>query len=171
MDGSPKVAPAGAAPVDPSGREVRPGGVGGQAQSEPQTELQPRRRPRLPGRRQVRVGLRLSEAEAAVLQAGAARSGMTLAGYAAAAALASAGRTRRPRAVPQATVASRQMLAGLVAARLELTRIGLNLNQAVRVANSTGRVPAELLGLLGQVEQAVRAVDDRTAGVVGQGMA
>ncbi len=171
MDGSPKVAPAGAASVDPSGREVRPSGVGGQAQSEPQTELQPRRRPRLPGRRQVRVGLRLSKGEAAVLQAEAARSGMTLAGYAAAAALASAGRTRRPRAVPQATVATRQALAGLVAARLELTRVGSNLNQAVRVANSTGRVPAELLGLLGQVEQAVRAVDDRTAGVVGQGMA
>ncbi len=171
MDGSPKVAPAGAASAAPSGREVRPGGVGGQAQSEPQTELQPRRRPRLPGRRQVRVGLRLSKAEAAVLQAEAARSGMTLAGYAAAAALASAGRTRRPRAVPQATVATRQALAGLVAARLELTRVGSNLNQAVRVANSTGRVPAELLGLLGQVEQAVRAVDDRTAGVLGQGMA
>jgi len=168
MDGSPKVAPAGAASVDPSGREVRPGGVGGQAQSEPD-EPQPRRRPRLPGRRQVRVGLRLSEAEAAVLQAGAARSGMTLAGYAAAAALASAGRTRRPRTVPQATVASRQMLAGLVAARLELTRVGSNLNQAVRVANTTGRVPAELFVLLGQVEQAVRAVDDRTAGVLGQG--
>ncbi len=171
MGGSPKVAPAGAASAAPSGREVRPGGVGGQAQSEPQTELQPRRRPRLPGRRQVRVGLRLSKAEAAVLQAEAARSGMTLAGYAAAAALASAGRTRRPRAVPQATVATRQALAGLVAARLELTRVGSNLNQAVRVANSTGRVPAELLGLLGQVEQAVRAVDDRTAGVLGQGMA
>ncbi len=171
MVGSPKVAPAGAASGDPSGREVRPCGVGGHDQSEPQTELQPRRRPRLPGRRQVRVGLRLSEAEAAVLQAGAARSGMTLAGYAAAAALASAGRTRRPRAVPQATVASRQMLAGLVAARLELTRVGSNLNQAVRVANSTGRVPAELLGLLGRVEQAVRAVDDRTAGVLGQGQA
>ncbi len=170
MDGSPKVAPAGAASVDPSGREVRPSGVGGQAQSEPD-EPQPRRRPRLPGRRQVRVGLRLSKAEAAVLQAEAARSGMTLAGYAAAAALASAGRTRRPRTVPQATVATRQMLAGLVAARLELTRIGSNLNQAVRVANSTGRVPAELLELLGQVEQAVRAVDDRTAGVVGQGQA
>ncbi len=170
MDGSPKVAPAGAASVDPSGREVRPSGVGGHDQSEPD-EPQPRRRPRLPGRRQVRVGLRLSEAEAAVLQAGAARSGMTLAGYAAAAALASAGRTRRPRAVPPATVATRQALAGLVAARLELTRVGSNLNQAVRVANSTGRVPAELLGLLGQVEQAVRAVDDRTAGVMGQGMA
>jgi len=171
MGGSPKVAPAGAASADPSGREVRPGGVGGHDQSEPQTELQPRRRPRLPGRRQVRVGLRLSEAEAAVLQAEAARSGMTLAGYAAAAALASAGRTRRPRAVPQATVATRQALAGLVAARLELTRVGSNLNQAVRVANTTGWVPAELLGLLGQVERAVRAVDDRTAGVVGKGMA
>ena len=170
MDGSPKVAPAGAASVDPSGREVRPGGVGGHDQSEPD-EPQPRRRPRLPGRRQVRVGLRHSEAEAAVLQAEAARSGMTLAGYAAAAALASAGRTRRPRTVPQATVASRQMLAGLVAARLELTRVGSNLNQAVRVANTTGRVPAELLGLRGQVEQAVRAVDDRTAGVLGQGQA
>jgi len=172
MVGSPKVAPAGAASAAPSGLEVRPGGVGGQAQSEPQTEPQtepqPRRRPRLPGRRQVRVGLRLSEAEAAVLQAGAARSGMTVAGYAAAAALASAGRTRRPRTVPQATVTTRQTLAGLVAARLELTRVGSNLNQAVRIANSTGRVPAELLALLGQVEQAVRAVDDRTAGVLGQ---
>jgi len=41
----------------------------------------------------------------------------------------------------------------------------------VRVANSTGRVPAELLGLLGRVDAAVRAVDDRTAGVLGQGMA
>ena len=177
MDGPPKAAPAVAASDAPSGQEVRPGGVGGQAETEPQTEpqtelqeeLQPRRRPRLPGRRQVRVGLRLSEAEAAVLQAGAARSGMTLAGYAAAAALASAGRTRRPRTVPQATVATRQALAGLVAARLELARVGSNLNQAVRVANSTGRVPAELLELLGQVDAAIRAVDDRTAGVVGQG--
>ncbi len=177
MEGSPKAAPAGAASPAPSGREVRPGGVGGQAQDEPQTvpqdelqtEPQPRRRPRLDGQRRVRVDLRLSEAEAAMLRAGAARSGMTLAGYAAAAALASAGRTRRPRAVPQATVATRQALAGLVAARLELARIGSNLNQAVRVANSTGRVPAELLGLLGWVDQAVRAVDDRTAGVLGQG--
>ncbi len=39
----------------------------------------------------------------------------------------------------------------------------------MRVANTTGRVPAELFELLGQVEQAVRAVDDRTAGVLGQG--
>jgi len=177
MDGLPKAAPAAAASPGPSGMEVRPGGVGGQAQTEPQdepqTELQdepqPRRRPRLHGRRQVRVDLRLSEVEAAVLRAGAARSGMTMAGYAAAAALASAGRTRRPRTVPQATVATRQALAGLVAARLELARVGSNLNQAVRVANSTGRVPGELLELLGRVDAAVRAVDDRTAGVVGQG--
>jgi len=172
MDGPPKAAPAGAASPGPSGQELRPGGVGGQAQSEPQDELQdelqPRRRPRLTGQRQVRVDLRLSEAEAAALRTGAARSGMTLAGYAAAAALASAGRTRRPRAVPQATVATRQALAGLVAARLELARVGSNLNQAVKVANSTGRVPAELLELLDQVDAAVRAVDDRTAGVVGQ---
>jgi len=173
MDGPPKPAPAGAASDGPSGQEVRPGGVGGQDQTKPQTELQtepqPRRRPRLDGRRQVRVDLRLSEAEAGVLRTGAARSGMTLAGYAAAAALASAGRTRRPRAVPQATVATRQALAGLVAARLELARVGSNLNQAVRVANSTGRVPAELLELLSRVDAAVRAVDDRTAGVAGQG--
>jgi len=169
MAGPPKAAPAGAASPGPSGMEVRPGGVGGQTQSEPQDELQPRRRPRGQGQRQVRVDLRLSEAEAGVLRTGAARSGMTLAGYAAAAALASAGRTRRPRAVPQAAVATRQALAGLVAARLELARVGSNLNQAVRVANSTGRVPAELLELLSQVDAAVRAVDDRTAGVVGQG--
>jgi len=181
MDGLPKVAPAGPAFGTPDAQEVRPGGVGGQAQTapqdepqtgpqdEPETEPQPRRRPRGQGRRQVRVALRLSEAEAGVLRAGAARSGMTLAGYAAAAALASAGRTRRPRAVPQATIATRQALAGLVAARLELTRVGSNLNQAVRVANSTGRVPAELLGLLGRVDAAVRAVDDRTTGVLGQG--
>ncbi len=173
MDGPPKAAPAGPASGATSGREVRPGGVGGQAQTasqeEPQTELQPRRRPRLAGRRQVRVDLRLSEAEAAVLRAGAARSGMTLAGYAAAAALASAGRTRRPRAVPQATAATRQALAGLVAARLELARVGSNLNQAVRVANSIGRVPAELLEQLGQVDAAIRSVDDRTAAVVRQG--
>lgn len=173
MDGPPKAAPAGHASAGPSGQEVRPGGVGGQPQTEPQdephTEPQPRRRPRGQGRRQVRVDLRLSEAEAAMLRAGAARSGMTLAGYAAAAALASAGRTRRPRAVPQATVATRQALAGLVAARLELARVGSNLNQAVKVANSTGRIPAELLELLSEVDAAVRAVDDRTAGVVGQG--
>jgi len=119
------------------------------------------------GQRQVRVGLRLSQDEAEELQQAADRTGLTLSGYAAAAALAAATRTAAPRAVPAADRRTRELLGALVAGRFELAKVGNNLNQIARAANIDGTVlPAQLRDVLARVEAGVRLLDDRTVRLV-----
>jgi len=171
MQRSPKPAPVGAGPgaVAAGGQgAVRPGGVGGTTRAG--TAAGRRRGPRVVGQRQVRVGLRLSQDEADELQQAAERTGLTLSGYAAAAALAAASRTAAPRAVPAADRHKRELLGALVAGRFELAKVGNNLNQIARAANIDGTVlPAQLRDVLARVEAGVRLLDDRTVRLVDSG--
>jgi len=172
MQRSPKPAPVGAGPgaVAAAGQgAVRPGGVGGTARAGTAAGRR-RRGPRVVGQRQVRVGLRLSQGEAAELQQAADRTGLTLSGYAAAAALAAATRTAAPRAVPAADRRTRELLGALVAGRFELAKVGNNLNQIARAANIDGAVlPAQLREVLARVEAGVRLLDARTVRLVDGG--
>lgn len=182
MVGRPKAAPAGAATgAQPGvGVGVRPCGVGGQAEPDgPSTATSAaasaaatsavlgRRRARGDGHRTVRVDLRLNADEAGALQQAAERTGMTRAGYAAAAALAAAGGLRAPRALLAADVRNSELLGALVAARFELAKVGVNLNQLARSANIDGTVlPEQLRGVLARVDAGVRLLDARTVQVV-----
>lgn len=179
MVGRPKAAPAGAAAgAQPGvGVGVRPCGVGGQAEPDgPSTAAAAaatnsavlgRRRARGDGHRTVRVDLRLNAGEAGALQQAAERTGMTRAGYAAAAALAAAGGLRAPRALLAAEVRNSELLGALVAARFELAKVGVNLNQLARSANIDGTVlPEQLRGVLGRVDAGVRLLDARTVQAV-----
>ncbi len=172
MQRSPKPAPvgAGSGAVAAGGRgAVRPGGVGGTARAGTAAGRR-RRGPRVVGQRQVRVGLRLSQDEAEELQQAADRTGLTLSGYAAAAALAVASRTAAPRAVPAADRQTRELLGALVAGRFELAKVGNNLNQIARAANFDGAVlPAQLREVLARVEAGVRLLDARTVWLVNGG--
>jgi len=181
MVGRPKAAPAGAATgAQPGvGVGVRPCGVGGQAEPDgPSTATATssaasnsaalgRRRARGDGHRTVRVDLRLNADEAGALQQAAERTGMTRAGYAAAAALAAAGGIRAPRALLAADVRNSELLGALVAARFELAKVGVNLNQLARSANIDGTVlPEQLRGVLARVDAGVRLLDARTVQAV-----
>lgn len=172
MQRSPKPAPVGAgAGAVAAGilGAVRPGGVGGTARASAAAGRR-RRGPRVVGQRQVRVGLRLSQDEAEELQQAADRTGLTLSGYAAAAALAAATRTAAPRAVPAADRHERELLGALVAGRFELAKVGNNLNQIARAANIDGAVlPAQLRDVLARVEAGVRLLDARTVRLVDSG--
>jgi len=178
MVGRPKAAPAGAARgAQPGvGVGVRPCGVGGQAEPDgPSTATSAattsavlgRRRARGDGHRTVRVDLRLNADEAGALQQAAERTGMTRAGYAAAAALAAAGGIRAPRALLAAEVRNSELLGALVAARFELAKVGVNLNQLARAANIDGTVlPEQLSEVLARVDAGVRLLDARTVQAV-----
>lgn len=180
MVGRPKAAPAGAATgAQPGvGVGVRPCGVGGQAEPDgPSTATSAaaattsaalgRRRARGDGHRTVRVDLRLNADEAGALQQAAERTGMTRAGYAAAAALAAAGGIRAPRALLAAEVRNSELLGALVAARFELAKVGVNLNQLARSANIDGTVlPEQLREVLARVDAGVRLLDARTVQAV-----
>jgi len=162
MFGSPEPSPTGDSPDAPAGamESVRPGGVGGTARGRP--------RARAAQRRQVRVGLRLGAREAEDLAAAADRAGMTAAGYAAAAALAAAASMPPPRARPAPNQTARPVLHELIVARLELVRVGTNLNQIARAVNeSGGQVPPMLDRVLVQLDASIRQVDDRTMQVMG----
>lgn len=113
----------------------------------------------------MRVDARFSEAEAAELRAAAARAGLTLTGYVAAAGLAGARQAPPPKVLPARLVATQGLLGVLVGVRLELRRIGSNLNQLTRAANATGVVPEGVHGVLARVDAAVRAIDDRSVDV------
>ncbi len=182
MVGRPKAAPVGdATGAQPGvGVRVRPCGVGGQAEPDgPSTATATsaaaatssaalgRRRARGDGHRTVRVDLRLNADEAGALQQAAERTGMTRAGYAAAAPLAAAGGIRAPRALLAADVRNSELLGALVAARFELAKVGVNLNQLARSANIDGTVlPEQLREVLARVDAGVRLLDARTVQAV-----
>jgi len=173
MVGTPNAAPAGAG-VDAhlgAGEPVRPCGVGGQA--EPVGPVAGargpgRRRARGEGHRTVRVDLRLNQQEAAALRDAAGRTGLTRAGYCAAAALAAAGCTAPPRALPVEDEQNRELLGALVATRFELARVGTNLNQLARSANIDGTVlPGQLHDVLVRVDAGIRRLDVMTLVALG----
>jgi hypothetical protein len=86
-----------------------------------------------------RLMLRNNNAEYAADCSAAARTGLTPTGYAAMAALAAATEAAPPLAEPL-----RQALAELMAARTQVRRFGVNVNQAVRELNATGTAPTWL---------------------------
>lgn len=168
MLGQPKPDPAG--PGSGSQAEGRPGAVEGEQgeQGGSYGGPQPHRRgPRHEGQRRSRVTVRLSPAEAQALRQAARTAGLTLAGYTAQVALAAAAGMPGPRPAgsPRQREA-RAALAELVRSRTELRSVGTNLNQAVKVANTTGSVPPDLLRLLAAVDIAVRHVDAATVAVL-----
>ncbi len=107
-----------------------------------------------PGRgRQVKV--RLDEEEYAVVELAAGRAGLTPAGWVGATALAAARGE-----VPPAGSESREVLAELMAARVQVRRFGGNVNQAVAQLNSTGEPPVWLAEAVGLAGRAVARVDE-----------
>jgi uncharacterized protein (DUF1778 family) len=173
MVGTPNTAPAGAGSGAHlgAGEPVRPCGVGGQAEPAGQVagaRGPGRRRARGEGHRTVRVDLRLNQQEAAALREAAGRTGLTRAGYCAAAALAAAGGTAPPRALPVEDERTRELLGALVATRFELVRVGTNLNQLARSANIDGTVlPGQLREVLARVDAGVRRLDVQTLATLG----
>jgi hypothetical protein len=80
--------------------------------------------------------MRLADAEHAALSQAAERSGLTLSGYAATAALAAA--AGQP--APDDRQAQR-LMSELMATRAQLRRYGSNLNQVARALNAGGEAP------------------------------
>lgn len=91
--------------------------------------------------RTVFVGVRVTEAERAALASAAARSGLSLSAYLRASGLS---------AFAAAATPARRSLDW--PALDQLRRIGVNLNQAVRVANAKGVLPPELSRAAAAVE-------------------
>jgi hypothetical protein len=99
--------------------------------------------------------LRYDDVELARVAQAARRAGLTPSGYAAAAALAAAdGRE------PPAADALREALAELMAARTQVRRFGVNVNQAVKALNATGHAPEWLDTAVLMADRAVQRLDE-----------
>ena len=110
---------------------------------------------RFPGRGR-RVTVRLGEEEHTEIVLAAARAGLTTAGYVGAVAVAAAAGT-----VPPAASESRLAVAELMAARLQVRRFGVNVNQAVAAMNAAGGVVPEWLDqAVALASRAVARVDE-----------
>jgi hypothetical protein len=109
------------------------------------------------------VNLRLSEQEFAELVEAAVAAGLTTSGYAAEAALATARGTRLTGDQPW-----RAALSEVMEARTQVRRFGVNVNQAVRVLNSTGEAPDWLRQAVTAAERAVGSLDDAAAGLAAE---
>ncbi len=107
-----------------------------------------------PGRRRP-VQVRFAEEEYAAVVLAAGRAGLTPTGYVAATALAAA-----TGAVGPAPSETREALAELVAARVQVRRFGGNVNQAVAALNATGEAPVWLGQAVELASRAVRRVDE-----------
>jgi uncharacterized protein (DUF1778 family) len=104
--------------------------------------------------RERRVNLRLSEGEYAALMEAAATAGLTPAGFATEAALAAA----RGEGMPEHR-ALRAMLVELMAARTQVRRYGVNINQAVAQLQATGEAPGWLERATAGADRAVARVE------------
>jgi len=139
-----------------------------------------RRRPRLPVPRGHRVVVRLSDEERAAVVGGAARLGLSAGAFLSAAGVAvargdgpvvdsdlAAGVGTRPVGVGSAGGVSLDRRTGDALDDLEtqLGRVGNLLNQAVRVANSTGEVDGRLLGAADAVRRLAVRVDGLLDGI------
>jgi len=176
---------AGAGRVGCGGAAGVEGGVGSVAEQlvdgagEPGIRVQvlggARRRPRLPTPRGYRVVVRLSDEERAAVAADAARLGLSAGAFLSAAGLAVA-RGEGPRVDAGVGVSEpsgvdrgaggvgldRRTGDALDDLETQLGRVGNLLNQAVRVAHSTGEVDGRLLG----AADAVRRLAGRVNGVL-----
>jgi hypothetical protein len=106
------------------------------------------------------VNLRLSEEEYAALVAGAGTAGLTPAGFATEAALAAA----RGEGMPEHR-ALRALLVELMAARTQVRRYGVNVNQAVTQLQATGEAPGWLERAAGGADRAVARLEAGAAEV------
>lgn len=106
-----------------------------------------------PGR-SVRMTLRYSPEEFALIREAAAAAGVTATSYTADAAVASA--RARP---PTSEGARREAVLELWAARSQLRRYGSNLNQAARILNGGGEAPEWLLSAIVLTNRAVERID------------
>lgn len=114
-----------------------------------------------PGRtRQVR--LRYTQLEYETVARAARAAGLATTGYVAEAALAAATGAEPPTSAPW-----REALTELMAARGQVRRMGLNINQATRVLNATGEQPVWLEHALNLTERAVTRLDDAATVVAG----
>lgn len=117
---------------------------------------QGRRARRADAPRRHRVNLSLNDVERQAVEEAAATEGLSVGAFAAQAAVAVA----RGQITPIPTD-DRERLAELVHARVALSRIGTNLNQLARAANSGASVPAAQLDVvLDRVQRAVARLDD-----------
>jgi hypothetical protein len=110
--------------------------------------------------RERRVNLRLSEGEYAALTEAAATAGLTPAGFATEAALAAA----RGEGMPEHR-ALRSLLLELMAARTQVRRYGVNVNQAVAQLQSTGDAPVWLERAAAGTDRSVARVEAAAAEV------
>ncbi|WP_433407029.1 plasmid mobilization relaxosome protein MobC [Streptomyces sp. CA-146814] len=111
-----------------------------------------------PARRDRRVNLAYNEDEFRNIEEAGSREGLVPAAWAAKAALAVANEVL----VPTPT-ASAEVVAELIEARHQLSRVGNNANQIAKALNSDGSVTeAQLAAVLAGVEKAVRRVDEAT---------
>jgi hypothetical protein len=117
-----------------------------------------RRRVRGEGPRGERVRFWFSEDEMAVVRTAAERDNRAVAAWVAEASLAVAKEVLVP-VSPDA----REVLAELIRARSELSRIGSNVNQIARTLNSDATVTqAQLDAVLARAERAVQRMDEAT---------
>jgi hypothetical protein len=101
-----------------------------------------------------RINLRYDELEFAAVSAAARRVDLTPSGYAALATLAAATDGTPPLPEPM-----REALAELMAARTQVRRFGVNVNQAVRELNATGTAPEWLDRAVELTARAVARLD------------
>ncbi|WP_369054844.1 plasmid mobilization protein [Kineococcus terrestris] len=110
-----------------------------------------------PGRNR-QVKLRCSEEEFTALAAAARLAGLTVSGYAAEAAIAAARGAQAPSTAPLRTA-----LVEVMAARSQVRRFAVNVNQAVTALNATGRPPEWLAGAVTLTTRAVARLDEVAA--------
>ena len=113
-----------------------------------------RKRTYRPTRRGRIVMLRFDELEYDRVRKAAEEAKLTMSGYAAVAALAAANQEAPPSATPLRTA-----LAELIAARTQVRRYAVNVNQAVTVLHATGEPPLWLEDAIAMTTRAVFRVD------------
>ncbi|MGX1759874.1 plasmid mobilization protein [Streptomyces lydicus] len=123
-----------------------------------------RHRTRQPRQRDRIRNVRLTQQELDIITAGAHAAGLTVAGFLAHSALA----TARDLDASAAQVAGqRQLVAEFFAARRHLAQVGNNLNQVAKVLNSGGEAP-QAEAVLKAVQRATLRVQDATTRLLDQ---
>jgi len=111
--------------------------------------------------RDRQVKFRTTTEEYALLAEAARSAGLTPSGYAAEAALAAAQGVRAPSLMPV-----REALVELMAARTQVRRFAVNVNQAVKALNATGEAPEWLATAVAITDRAVERLDAAAADLV-----
>lgn len=126
-----------------------------------------KKRPRQDPPRGRRVFLRLSEQEYDEIARAATHHGRTPTGYAAEAAVRAAQATNQQHdgtgvdAAGAPVGSLREALVQLMQARVQVRRVGVNLNQAVLMLNATGDTPPNLLAAIERADAVVAELDAR----------